>query len=117
MVSLNRDKLKTVRQRLSVNQAEQQRLLATLEYYAWLREWGVNWQDVKGVSSRPVRPSAMSRQDFKNHARRIGRLEEAQQVMRQREFELANFVMKDGSTAMLPWPPFDDNVIFNQPVV
>ena len=70
---------------------EQRRLLDTLEYYQWLKFQGISYSDVCGL------------REGKPKVRRFTSPERTLDVL-----------LKDGSNIVIPWPPFDDDVIFKR---
>lgn len=53
--------------------AERDKLLTLLEFYAWLKDHGVNYDEIKGL--RPLDNTPRSRQEFKASCRRTGRMD------------------------------------------
>lgn len=98
---------------IQAKRAEQTRLLDTLKFYEWLEDHGLSWDVIQGI--RPIegrgpygrigfsewnKMSPEMRKRYKGEQRTIRRL--------------IDFKLKDGSIVVLPWPPFDDDVIYNR---
>lgn len=106
--------------RISAKQEEQRRLIKTLEFYAWLEERGVDYKRVVGITNPielrdPLRiklsVGSLVGNDLKNWGRRTGREAEVKAA-----FYAMNIKLDDDTEVILPWPPYDDNVIFNRQV-
>lgn len=55
---------------IQANAEEMRRLAKVLEYYAWLEEWGLGWDMIKGVTA-PLLLSPMAKQGIKSYARSV----------------------------------------------
>lgn len=140
-MTINREKIKKIRE-LS---AERDRLLALLDFYGWLEEHGLSWEQIKGL--RPLDNTRTTQKEFKNSCRRTGRMdlwekyntadmvyapngfgrfnwyvykpkihEDKYPIVRRDHPYSGKFIdlkMKAGNNVILPWPPFPENVIYN----
>ena len=74
--------------------SESQRLVSTLQYYDWLSEHGICWSQVCGILKLETEV-------------RVSRFKTATELK-------LSLKLRDGTVHELPWPPFDDDVIFNR---
>ena len=97
-MAINREAIQKVRQLSS----ERDRLLETLEFYAWLEEHGTSWDQIKGV--RPLDNTPRSRTEFKASCRRHGKMDIWNQ------YNFADMVYVQRSALGYAWVKFDPEV-------
>ena len=96
--------------RTAVKQAESRRLIATLHYYAWLEEQGLSWDKIAGIQRQPVDTNARVRGQYWRHCR------QHDVPIRPKTYLFISYKLKDGTIVVVPWPPYANNVIFNEPI-
>jgi len=134
-------------QRIRQLKSEQDRLLQTLEFYAWLEQHGTHWSEIQSL--RPLDNTPRSQSEFKASCRRHGQMdlwnesnhanmvkvptgrntyiwqvydpakhmEHFESVVRRPRAYAGRFIdlkLKDGRQMILPWPPFDEDVVYNR---
>jgi len=77
--------------RIAVKHAESLRLLQMLAYYEWLERHALSWDQIAGV-----------------------RLAKSLRICPRPSDRKVDYKLQDGSTRILPWPPFHDDVIYNK---
>ena len=94
--------------RIQLLRAEQDRLLNTLLYYEWLRGVGVDPETVVGVTQAiPLSPRV--RNDlWKGHAVLF------RVPVDKRPTRAISYKLQDGTEHLLPYPPFQADVIYNK---
>lgn len=100
------------RERLDVLEkavAEQQRMIATLRYYIWLEDHGVSRPWTKGITVSRI--AARKRYPTGAEWSKVPREIRNRFPPRVRK-PVITYRFKDGSELVLPWPPFDDEIIF-----
>jgi len=85
--------------------SEMNRLTSILAYYEWLEEHGLSWNMI-----REVREAG---NQFTYNWAKIP-MEIRKRYNRRKFSRLIVFKLVDGTTRVLPWPPFHDDVIFNR---
>lgn len=85
---------------------EQRRLLETLEYYTWLEDQGLSWDVIRGLACLPN--TGINWQRIPKHIR------DQHKRGDYTSSGLAGYKLIDGANIVLPWPPYDDNVLFNR---
>jgi len=96
---------------IQAKRAESERLLDMLKYYEWLEEHGLSWDQIKGIRpNQGVGPyGRVAFKDWQQVPKSIRDRYEYKKVKK-----LIDIRLPDGTTTMLPWPPFHDDVIYNR---
>ena len=87
-------------------------LIKTLQYYEWLSQNGINFQDVDGVR---FLPNEKGWDDFRRRCKRNGELF-VYTGLRQSRYKgkWASYLLKSGSVEVLQMPPFPENIVLSK---
>ncbi len=95
---------------------EQSRLLDMLKYYEWLVQHGLSWDKIKGIrplDNTPANWAKVPLEIRRQHTKKVQTV--CGLVSRKEHFaKLIDYKLQDGTLIVLPWPPFDNNVIYNR---
>lgn len=99
--------------KIADKQAEAARLLNVLRFYDWLVVHGTKYDQIKGQRKTETNPT-LWRKIPKEH--RPTTRPRAMRSWRHHKTYVLELKLKDDSELVLPYPPFDDDVVFGRSV-
>lgn len=101
-----------IQQKLDAIQAKQDeaaRLRSMLQFYEWLKRHGTSYDQIKGVRKTVASPALWHKIAKEHRPERRPRF-----TMQRMGLFYMELKLHDGSELVLPWPPYNDDVIFNK---
>lgn len=129
---------KEILSKIKAKRAEADKLYMMLEFYAWLQDHGLSYDQIAGF--RPLGPGSCALRECRKSCLRLGiksvwdamnrasyvrgilglvRVSDdysgpGEVVVKNRPYDgrLLDLKLKDGSRAVLPWPPFPEDLLY-----